>query len=85
MTRFKQLFRRSATGIFASESLVGHLLRGALGIYLLAWAIQNQAQGALPWAAAFGALLAFRGCPTCWTIGLVESIVQKIKSRREGR
>ena len=79
MTRFQQLFKRSATGMFASESLIGHLLRGGIGMGLLVWAIQHQTQGALSWAAALGALLAFRGCPMCWTIGLVESVMQKIK------
>lgn len=79
MTRFQHLFQRSATGMFASESLVGHLLRGALGIGLLVWAIQHQTQGALSWAAAAAALLAFRGCPVCWTVGLVESVMQKIR------
>ncbi len=83
MKLFQQLFRRSATGMFASESLTGHLLRGALGIWLLVWAVQHQTQGALPWVAAFGALLAFRGCPMCWTIGLVESVLLKIRPPKE--
>lgn len=69
--------------MFASESLTGHLLRGALGIWLLVWAVQHQTQGALPWVAAFGALLAFRGCPMCWTIGLVESVLLKIRPPKE--
>ena len=73
------LFKRSATGMFASESLVGHLLRGGIGIWLLAWAIQHQEQTALSWIAAIAALLAFRGCPMCWSIGLIESLMQKIK------
>jgi hypothetical protein len=74
-----KLFKRSNTGLFASESLVGHMLRGAMGIGLLIWAIRHQSQPALSLAAAAGALLAFRGCPICWTVGLVESVMQKIK------
>lgn len=80
-----KLFKRSATGLFASESLIGHLLRGGIGIGLLVWAIQHQTQGALSWAAALGALLAFRGCPMCWTVGLVESVLQKIRPPKESR
>lgn len=39
-------FKRSAQGLFASQSLLGHLLRG---------------------------------CPICWMIGLVETVMQKIR------
>lgn len=83
MKRLQHLFQRSATGMFASESLLGHVLRGGIGMGLLVWAIQHQTQGVLPWAAAIGALLAFRGCPMCWTVGLVESVLQKIKPPHE--
>ncbi len=74
-----KLFKRSATGLFASESLIGHLLRGGIGISLLIWAIQHQTQPIFSLVAAVGALIAFRGCPICWTIGLIESVTQKIK------
>jgi len=73
------MFARSATGFFASKSLIGHLIRGCIGALLLIWAIQHQDQMAMSLGAALGALLAFRGCPICWAIGLVESIVQKLK------
>jgi hypothetical protein len=71
------LFKRSSSGLFASVSIVGHLLRGAIGIALVYWAIQNQNQAVLSLAAAGGALWAFRGCPICWTVGLIESVLQK--------
>jgi hypothetical protein len=73
------VFKRSITGFFASESLLGHLLRGSVATGLLGWAIQHQAQPALSLLAAAGALIAFRGCPLCWTVGLVETIVQKVR------
>ena len=68
-----RLFKRAASGLFASESLIGHLVRGMVGIGLLGWAIRYQSQLALSAIAAIGALIAFRGCPVCWTIGLVET------------
>lgn len=74
-----KLFRRSASGMFASESVIGHLIRGAIGIALLAWAVRHQTQTGLSLLAAMGALLAFRGCPVCWTIGLFESVAQKMR------
>ena len=73
------VFKRSITGFFASESLLGHLLRGSVATGLLGWAIQHQAQPALSLLAAAGALIAFRGCPLCWTVGLVEALVQKVR------
>ena len=78
-----KLFRRSANGLFASESVTGHLLRGAAGILLLAWALRHQEQTGLSIAAAIGALVVFRGCPVCWTIGLFESVAQKLRRTRK--
>jgi hypothetical protein len=73
------LFKRSANGFFASESLFGHLIRGGVAIGLLVWAIRHPMQPTLSVVAGIGALIAFRGCPICWTIGLVETVIQKIK------
>lgn len=73
------LFKRSATGLFASASLAGHLVRGGIAIGLLIWAFRHQDQTALSLAAAIGALIAFRGCPVCWTVGLVETVIQKFR------
>ena len=72
------LLKRSTTGLFASQTLLGHLLRGSVALWLVVWAIQHQSQTILSLLAALGALVAFRGCPICWTIGLVETIMQKL-------
>lgn len=71
-----ELLKRSDGGLFASRSLAGHLVRGIAGIALGAWAIRHQDDTVAAFAAAAGALLAFRGCPVCWTIGLVETVAQ---------
>lgn len=63
--------------MFASRTLIVHLLRGAVGIGALWVAVTIAASH--PWSAlALGALvlLAFRGCPICWTIGLFETLAQ---------
>lgn len=73
------LFKRSGGGLFASQSLLGHLLRGAIATGLLIWAFQHQAHSTLSVLAAVGALVAFRGCPVCWAIGLVETVMQKLR------
>ncbi|CAN7521555.1 hypothetical protein LJR220_004729 [Bradyrhizobium sp. LjRoot220] len=60
--------------MFASNTLVEHVLRGVVGIGALWLAIAIAATH--PWGSlALGAvvLIAFRGCPICWTIGLLET------------
>ncbi|MCW7539392.1 hypothetical protein OOT46_16225 [Aquabacterium sp. A7-Y] len=73
-------FKRSDSGLFASRSLFAHLSRGAVAIVLLAWAIDHQtSHPLLSLSAGIAALVAFRGCPVCWTIGLAETWVQRGK------
>ena len=56
---------------FASRSVRVHLVRGAIGLPLVLAAFVL-----LPWAAPWSLLLlvpgvvALRGCPTCWALGL---------------
>ena len=63
--------------MFGSAFLAAHLMRGAAAAALLAWAIVHQT--AHPWlslGAGVAALVALRGCPMCWTVGLVETLSQ---------
>jgi hypothetical protein len=60
---------------FASKSLGAHLLRGGIGFGLIAAALALTASlGAVALLLAPAGLLALRGCPMCWTIGLIETI-----------
>ena len=76
----KQLLAKSADGLFATQTLSGHLIRGAVAFALFYAAIgqQHAHQG---WSVTAGlmALVAMRGCPVCWTIGLVETIQQRLR------
>jgi len=60
---------------FASASLTRHLVRGAIGFGGLIGSFSL-----LPVVGLISLLLlplgvvALRGCPTCWTIGLIETI-----------
>ena len=66
--------------MFASHTLVEHVLRGAVGIGALWVAVAIAASH--PWSSlALGGLvlLAFRGCPICWTIGLFETVSRQIR------
>ncbi len=64
---------------FASKTIPGHLLRGVIGIVavIAAIAVAGGSIGRLPPLVALPllglALWMFRGCPTCWAIGLVET------------
>jgi hypothetical protein len=64
--------------MFASRTLLAHLTRGVVGLGALALSVifgTNQ-----PWLLLIClpiALVALRGCPICWTIGLVETVVAK--------
>ena len=63
--------------MFASKTLTEHILRGLAGIGAL-WSAVAIAESH-PWGSlALGALvlLAFRGCPICWSIGLFETARQ---------
>ncbi|MGN9781157.1 hypothetical protein ACTMTF_07005 [Nonomuraea sp. ZG12] len=60
---------------FASSSVPRHLARGAAGFgALIASFALIPLVGPVSLVLAPVALLAFRGCPTCWMIGLVQTI-----------
>lgn len=60
---------------FASASLPRHLVRGVVGFgALIASVALLPALGLVSLVLAPVGLLALRGCPTCWAIGLVETI-----------
>lgn len=68
---------RSQTSFVASASVTSHLLRGGVGFLLLYWAFHHQMETVLSIIAALGALIALRGCPVCWTVGLIETMLDK--------
>jgi hypothetical protein len=66
--------------LFASRSVTSHLLRGAIAAVLLPWAIANASAhpgGALLSVAI--SVIAMRGCPMCWLVGLVETIAARVR------
>lgn len=79
MTPLSEAERRDGTtgapkiSPFTSTTLTEPILRGAAGLFALWLAIPTATDH--PWESlALGglALVALRGCPMCWTIGLVE-------------
>ncbi|MES2415888.1 MAG: hypothetical protein V4614_19000 [Pseudomonadota bacterium] len=64
---------------FASRSVTEHLLRGIAGVGALFWAVSLLAIH--PFASiglALLALVAFRGCPMCWLMGLIETVHRRL-------
>jgi len=69
--------------MFASRTVIGHLMRGGIAAALIAWALLHQASDpALAILAILLAVVAMRGCPMCWTLGLVETIGNRMRSFR---
>lgn len=68
---------------FASTSLPRHLVRGAIGFgNLIAAFALLPTVGPASLLLLPVTLVAFRGCPTCWVIGLIETI-SRGKLRRD--
>src|SRR3954469_9961499 len=73
----KNLLGKSPFGLFATQTLTGHLIRGAAAFALLYFAIgQQHIHPVASVLAGVLALVVMRGCPMCWTIGLAETIRQ---------
>lgn len=64
----------TSTCAVGRRGLGAWLARGALGAVLVTVAaVSGQPVVAIP--ALLGALVAFRGCPMCWTAGLLERLI----------
>jgi hypothetical protein len=77
--------------LFASNTLTEHIIRGVIGIGAISVAISLGEPGgawwSIPGALALGglAIVAFRGCPICWTVGLFETLAFSWKGARASR
>ena len=64
----------AVTQVFASRSVTEHVVRGVVGLVLVVAALAYA--GSNPWALllAVPGVVAWRGCPTCWALGLAATI-----------
>ena len=69
---------------FASRSVTQHYVRGALGLLALVAAFAGAVAG-MPAALASLILtvVAWRGCPTCWAVGLMQTCEREACARRD--
>lgn len=73
--------------MFASKTLVEHGARGLIGFGgIVAAVIVGRQPGGVALAASLAlavfSLVAFRGCPVCWTIGAAETIRHRLKANQ---
>ena len=58
--------------------LTAHLVRGGTAAVLLAWAFAfASTQPVVALAAGAMAVVAMRGCPACWLLGLAERLMPR--------
>jgi hypothetical protein len=70
----------SRRGLFGSRTIAAHLVRGVIAAGALTWTMQNWVDHPALGLIGLGvALVAMRGCPMCWTVGLVETVVARVK------
>jgi hypothetical protein len=68
--------------MFGSRTITHHLVRGLIGAGAVTWMLfESEVHPWLSLMAIPVALLAFRGCPMCWTLGLVETVIAKIRGK----
>jgi hypothetical protein len=68
--------------LFGSRSVTAHVLRGVIAAALVTWAVLNHpTHPALALVTGVAAVIAMRGCPMCWTVGLFETIAERLRVR----
>lgn len=69
--------------MFASRTITGHLARGTVGLSALGTAVAlGPVHPLIALALVPVALIALRGCPACWTIGLIQTVAARSAARR---
>lgn len=71
--------------MFGSRTILEHIARGVIGFGAITVALLTPTQPLLWLVAVPVAALMFRGCPTCWTVGLVETVVAAVRGRPSQR
>ena len=66
--------------MFGSTSIAAHLTRGVIAAALIAWAVLDESSNpAFAVIAIVLAIVAMRGCPMCWVLGLVETVGNRMR------
>ncbi|HET8977696.1 MAG TPA: hypothetical protein VFN87_06020 [Solirubrobacteraceae bacterium] len=74
--------KRQTPSPVASDSVSEHLVRGAVGLIAAGSAVALWGSvGPVSLALLAVSALAWRGCPTCWTVGLLRTLAEARTSR----
>ena len=66
--------------MFGSTSIAAHLTRGVIAAALIGWAVLDRfSNPAFAVIAIALAIVAMRGCPMCWVLGLVETVGNRMR------
>ena len=66
--------------MFGSTSIAAHLTRGVIAAALIGWVVIDQfSSPAFAVIAIALAIVAMRGCPMCWVLGLVETVGNRMR------
>lgn len=70
--------------IFGNKNLWLHLLRGVVGFAAMSMSLATVNQVWWPSLVLMPlALWMFKGCPICWTVGLLETLAHKVLLRAD--
>ncbi len=69
--------------MFGSRSVLLHLGRGVVGFGALGLALSGAGSPWLSLALVPVALFALKGCPICWTMGLLETVTMRVHLRHD--
>jgi hypothetical protein len=71
---------------FGSRTIRLHLLKGFLGLAALYGSLSTMNRTLWPSLVLIPLVLyLLKGCPTCWTIGLIETVVMAVHRRNESK
>ena len=71
--------------LFASRSVTEHVVRGVVGLVLVVLALAYAGTTAWALLLAVPAAVAWRGCPTCWALGLAATLSRGRTGCDDGR
>lgn len=70
--------------LFASGSVAEHVARGVVGLVLVVAGLALAGRSAWALLLVVPGVVAWRGCPTCWTLGLLATLGRRERTCADG-
>ena len=72
--------------VFGNRTIALHILKGILGVGALYGSLSTMNHTVWPSIILLpAAVYLLKGCPICWTMGLIETVVMMVHKRNERR